>query len=83
MKTSTVFAVLLFSILSISCQKNENVETPAAEPVVDIRDSLVEAGWKRGRYVVSYGIDNPVPMGPCILTHFRNGLKMWSAMMGH
>lgn len=63
MKTSTVFAVLLFSILSISCQKNENVETPAAEPVVDIRDSLVEAGWKRGRYVVSYGIDNPVPDG--------------------
>ena len=63
MKTSTVFAVLLFSILSFSCKKNENVEAPAAEPVVDIRDSLVEACWKRGRYVVSYGIENPVPDG--------------------
>lgn len=58
MKKKTLF--ILVAAIICSCQKPLPVPTTGdEEPSISIPDTIVTAGWKRGKYVIEYEVNNP------------------------
>lgn len=68
---------ILVAAIICSCQKPLPVPTTGdEEPSISIPDTIVTAGWKRGKYVIEYEVNNPVPKGKIEITDIPEWIEL-------